>query len=369
MDLNTNGLLSGADVLRSQRTEAGRRYERFAAETRQLVRNDKDARKRLNDSILALREQRAISPGNVHSNTFLSSMSVQYANDEFIGDRLMPVVEVGKRSDSYPVYPKRERVGYPEDALGTRGSANELDESRSSDNYSVKDYGYRNFVGADVIENQDGAFDEMMDLVEAINEGIAFRREKRIATILTTGANFSGNTAALSGSDRWDSAASGDPIKNIQDGMAATWSGRGPGALWAYCSLDVANYLKRHSKVLDLFKYTQPGLVTMDLIARAVGLQGILVGAAREDTANSGQTASYSRIWGKVFGIVRVAARPNLRNASFGYTMRLRGDPVTQQWFDPNAGRAGGYYAKVATSEDHKIVAADTGYLFTTVIS
>jgi len=48
--------------------------------------------------------------------------------------------------------------------------------------------------------------------------------------------------------------------------------------------------------------------------------------------------------------------------------MRLRGDPVTQQWFDPNAGRSGGYYAKVATSEDHKIVAADTGYLLTSVI-
>lgn len=354
------------DIFARQRTERGQRSERLLEAIRNLDKND---RARLNAEILQIRSGIGVSPSSVHSNTILSTMSTQYANDDFIGEQLMPSLAVDKRSDSYAIYPKRERLAYPDDAMGPKGQANELDESRTTDNYSVRDYGFKNFVDAETIDNQDGAFDEMADLVEAILEGIAFRREKRIATVLTTGSNYSGNTVALAGADRWDSGGGGDPVKAIQDAKAAIWSGRGRSDLLAFTNLETFNVLSRHQAIRDLFKYTGSGLATPDLIAGYFGFAKLLVAAPREDTANSGQTASYSRIWNKSFGIVRVARRPSKRNAVFGYTFRLNGDPTTTQWFDPVAGKKGGYWAKVATSEDHKVVAGDTGYLITTPIS
>lgn len=352
------------EILQSQRTAKGLRYEQFVTNLKSLSQEKKDR------AGGPLWHSKAVAPGSVHTNTLLSNLSVMYANDEYIGEQLIPPVPVSKRSDVFATYPKRERLAYPEDLIGSRSAPNELNASRSTDNYSVKDYGLMDFVSQDTIDNQDAVFDEMLDLIENLNEGIAFRREKRLATILTTTTNFGSNTATLSGADQWDHASGGDPIKRIQDAKAALWQGRGPTDLVGYTSLEVLNVLARHPAIRDLFKYTGPeGLATADQIAKYFGLSKLLVASSREDTANDGQTASYSRIWGKHFGMVRVARRPSKRMAAFAATFRMNGDPVTTQWFDQKPGKQGGFYGKVGVSEDHKIIAADTGYLYASVIS
>lgn len=360
---------SDREVVASQRTEKGIAYERALKALRKKRQSgDKETRDMVREIGAEILATRGVSPSSVHSNTFLSNMSVQYANDMYIGEQIMPAVPVSKRSDDFAVYPKRERLAYPDDALGSRAEANELSETRSSDNYSVRDYGFQNFVSASTIENEDDAFDEMLDLIEAINEGIAFKREKRIAAIATTAANFAGNTTALAGTSQWSDAGS-DPIDDIQTARAAIWNGRGQTRVIGATSIDVFNVLARHAKILDLLKYNRSGLAKRAELAEIFGLDDILIGAAREDTANEGQTASYSRIWGKTFGVYRVATRPSRRSAHFGSTFRLKGDPLTTEWFDPKVGKGGGYNGKVGVSEDHKVVAGDTAYLITAAIA
>jgi len=201
---------------------------------------------------------------------------------------------------------------------------------------------------------------------EAIAEGIAFKTELRHAAILTNSSNF-GSTAAAG--TVWSNANGGTIIKDLQTARAALWMGRGPGDFVGFCSLDVANAMQRNPALLELMKYTKGGLVPMDEIAKMFGLSKILVGEARKDTANSGQTASYSRIWSDVFGIVRVARQPSIRNAAFGYTFRLGGTVKTRTWFNENVGTDGGYHAQISKHEVAKVVASDTGYLLTSVIS
>ena len=176
-----NHLDPAADAIyRSQRTERGLHYQRYMSGLRALRTSgrteDRDKCKRLDESVLRIR---GVGPGQVHADQIMSTISVQYANDEFIGERLMPMVPVAKRSDSFAIYPKRERLAYPDDSLGERARATELSESRTLANYSVRDYGYQNYVDAETINNQDAAFDEMANLTDAINEGIAFRREEK----------------------------------------------------------------------------------------------------------------------------------------------------------------------------------------------
>lgn len=359
-----------ADIVRSQRTEKGLLYERRRkAFSDKLRSGDPQARQVVKAFAEDILHTKAVQPGTVHANTFLTNFSVQYANDAFIGERLMPIVPVEHRSDTYAIYDKRNRLGQYDDSIGPRGDAKEVEESRTTDNYSVKDRALQNFLPGETLENQDAIFDEMLDLTESVNENLALNREIRIATILTTAANFSGNTATLSGSDQWDSSSGGDPIARVLSATAALWQGRQNSMLIGYTSIDVLNVLVRHPQFLDLFKYTRDGLVTRQQIAGLLGLDDLLIGAARYDAANIGQTASYSRIWGKHFGIVRVPSRPSRRSAGFGVTFQLRNDPVTFQWFDPKKGKSGGYFVKVGLSDDHKIVAADTGYLYRNVIS
>lgn len=311
-----------------------------------------------------------LTPGNVHIDSALSNVSIQYANEEYIGTSLMPVVTVPKLSDIYFIYDKRNRLAYPDDYMGARSSANELTESRSQGNYSCRPYAFKNYIDALTLANQDAPLNEMVDLTASVMEAIAFREELRIASVLTTSANFAaGNTTALAAGSRWDTAGGGNPIKDIQNAVAGLWNGRGPSKKLGYCDLDTWNVLARHPAVLDLFKYngSSPGLATPGMLASWFGLDEILVAKARKDTANEAQAASYSRIWGNCFGVLRVATSASLRNAAFGYTLRF-GQIVTTQWFDQSVGTDGGYYARVAVKEDHKIVASDTGFLISTPI-
>jgi hypothetical protein len=360
------------DIFSLQRTFAGVRYEKTMATLNEMRQAGGSEWERAKAGLFQGCVQKSLGVADVYSNKTLSSMSVQYANDAYIGDRLLPILNAGSQpTGNYFVYDKRSRLAYPDDLIGDREIPNEIDDARSTASFSCKDRGYTNSISKKVVDAADAPLDELMDLTEAINEGLAFKREKRQATVLTTAANFGSNTAALAAANRWDSAGGGNPVKDLQAAKAALWTGRGPSVVKGYCPRDVWDVLARHPQILDLFKFSgsNPGLATPDMLAKWFGLESILVGDAREDTANKGQTASYSRIWGSnTFGMVRVAQRPSIRNASFGYTFRMNGTVKSFQWFDGRAGYDGRWYSKVAVSDDEKVVASDTGYLLTTVI-
>lgn len=356
---------SQEDIKRLQRTAKGLKYEGMRDKLDAQLENPAFRAERT----AQIRAMRSVAPNEVHSNSFMANLSKMYRNDDYIGELVMPVCPVDKLSNNFASRDKRDRFNAPDDEMSFRSEAEELNESSSSDSYTLKPYGLTNSVEAATIANEDPGFDEMLEMTEAIWETLALKREIRIATAVTTAANYSGNTVTLAGADQWNSASGGNPIKNIQDGLAECFQGAGPGDMVGVTSLSVWNVLARHAQTMDLFKYVEPGLTKMDKLARELGLSKIVVGASRKDTANKGQTASYSRIWGKHFAIVRVARRPALRNASFGYTLRRAGDPVTVQWFDPKAGLDGSYFAKSGSFEQQKVIAGDTGYLFVDAIS
>lgn len=308
----------------------------------------------------------SLTPGAVHVDSALANLSVQYANEDYIGTQLMPVVTVAKLSDEFFVYNKRDRLGFPDDSMSGRSIAVELNEGRDTDTYSCKPYAFLNFVDALTLANQDAPLNEMIDLVEMPSEGIAHREEMRIAAKMCTGANYGGNTDALSAGERWDTAG-GHPIKDIQTAKSAIWMGRGPSDLVGFCSDAVWNVIARHPEMLQLMGLPQTGLATTEMVAGWFGLAKILVGKAWKDTANEGDAEVDARIWSDVFGIVRVARNATIRNASFGATMRF-GQVATDQWFEQKTGTKGGYYCRVSVHEDHKIIAATTGFLLTTVI-
>jgi hypothetical protein len=359
--------LSWLDIVNSQRSEKAASYLKQRNAAFEVIRKGGPAVERANAEYARLKD---IQPGTVHQNATMSNLSVQYANEEYIGEQLMPVLQVAKKSDIFYKYGQRDRLAYPDDALGARGESAEIQESRSTDTYACLTRGLMNGVDAETLENQDTPLNELLDMNESVSEARAFKTEQRIATALTaTGSYAAANTSAIAAGSRWDTASGGNPAKNIQDALAAIWSGRGPSEIVMWSSLDVFNVLSRHPQVLDLFKYSgTTGFATPNMIANFFGCSRYLVGKARNDTANSGQTVSYSRLWGSdFFGLTRVAKRASVRNASFGYVFQ-HGTVESQQWFDQRLGKRGFYYARQAWSHDYKIIANDTAYLYRTVI-
>lgn len=310
--------------------------------------------------------QKALT-GTIHVDQTLQNMTVAYRNEDYIADRLMPIVPVNQRSGIYFKYDKRSQIAFPDDAMGPRASANEITRSRSTDNYSVKDYGLKDFADVALMQNESAPLNDLAEMMPALIDACDFKREVRVANILTTSANYGSNTTALASGVRWD-VSGGKPINDFLTTRPKLWTGAGPGKIVAFTTLNVWNALVQNTTMQALFQYVRDGLLQPEQFGRYFGFNELVIANAWQDTANEGQAESDSKIWPDVFGIIRVANAPSIRNASFGYTFQVDGQRSSRQWFDNAIGTKGGYWGTVTSSEDHKIVAPDTGWLFTTVI-
>lgn len=355
------------DGLPVAKTEEGIAFARWMKALRATLKDQDDVDvKACNEALLELK----LRPNDVHQDELLTNLSVMYANDEYIGTRLMPVVFTnGALSGTYYEYNKRDRFAYPDDSMADRTTPPEISQGRTKRNYSLQPRALVEYLDFLTVQNQSAPLNEMVDLQMNVLEGLEHNREKACADILCTAGNYGANTVALGAGDRWDSSGGGDPGGVVDAAMAECWIGRGPGRFVGFTSLAVHNVLKRHPKILDQFKASgqRPGFATREMIREYFELDEYLVGKSRKDTANEGQTASYGRVWSNVFGIVRVATSPSLRNAAFGYT--LQDAPTnTDVFWQPEKSVKGSWMSRCARSDQQKIVAADTAYLITTPI-
>lgn len=348
-----------------------RRYEKSLLAIKDLLQSDNPKQKAIAQRANAELRKKFLSAGQVHVDSVLTSLSIQYANEAYIGMDLLPELQVPKLSGIYFIYDRRNRLAAPDDKLGARSRANEVNETRSTASYACEAYGLQDFVDLDMLENQDAPLSEMVDAVASVNELLALKRETRQATVITNAANYSSTNklTLATGSTSWKNGG-GNPILNLQTANAALWSGRGATKKVAAMDIFTWNELARHPLMLDLFKYggSAPGLMKPSMFADFFGIDEVLIAEARNDGANEAQAASFGRIWPNFFWLGRVAKSPSIRSASFGATFR-NGPIKTTEWFDAAVGSQGGNYIKTSFKEGYQVMAPDTAYLFSSPIA
>src|SRR5690606_13090924 len=201
-------------TLPKQRTESGIKYERFVSNIRSAITSKaKDpAVKAAQDEVLAVRD---LKPGSVQASTVLSEMSVMYANDEYIGTRLMPLNDVGKRTAEFYQYNKRDRFAYPDDEMEVRAEALEVSEGRTRTSVALQGRALKEFVDQTILNVQDAPLNEMMDAQANVLEGLSLKQEQRIATVAGVAGSYGAKTVAISAADRGDRPSVGAPVNDI----------------------------------------------------------------------------------------------------------------------------------------------------------
>src|SRR5688572_30697697 len=139
------------------RTEKGLAFDAFVKDVRQKLRgmtaHERDVLKTVNveflrclrdpqfraDFVADSAQRSVLTPHSVHSDQFLADLSVRYANDNFIGKRLMPEVRVPKLSGKFAIHDKRDRLAGPDDKIGPRGKANEITAGSTEGTYVLED--------------------------------------------------------------------------------------------------------------------------------------------------------------------------------------------------------------------------------------
>jgi hypothetical protein len=311
-----------------------------------------------------------LSKSNVHPvDPVLTQFMVQYDQnaDMFIADKLFPSIPApsGESGTYYTFSSSKNYFTLPdktERAPGTAYGRGQLGIGTST--YETKEDGWEIPVPDRVQRNALPPYDPRKDAAIAAAHVVKLRREKNIIDNITNATTFASYTAAVAAADRWDDNNS-DPVGDIDTYKETVRGncGRSPNCM--VMAYDVWLKLKEHTDIKARIKTTTDAIVTVDLVKRLFELDKLLISQAAYNSAEEGQTVSLSDMMSKKVFLGYINPTPSLTSPSVGYNIQLHGmqamtyrdEEITSEIIRSNV------------NEVQKIVAADCGYLLTTVIS
>jgi hypothetical protein len=319
--------------------------------------------------------------GEVHVDAILTNLSVAYLQkrDNFIADKVFPVVPVEKKSDSYFVYDKNDwfRDEAQRRAPGTESAGSGY--GLSTADYSCDKWAFHKDVDDDTMRNSDSPLNPKRDAAEYVASRMLIRKELQfVSDFLTTGI-WGTDVTGVSGTPgagefkQWSDFAASDPIEDVEAGKAGILSTTGFDANTLVLGYDVFRKLKGHPDVLDRIKYTSSQTVTAEMLARMFDIERVLVAKSVKATNKEGGTAAYGFAVGKVAALLHVADAPSLLTPSAGYTFGWTGvSEGLGQTVGTSEFRMEHLKSTRIESEfafDNKVVGADLGYFFTSAVA
>ena len=301
---------------------------------------------------------------DVHIDAALTQVSIAYKNDVLIAEKIFPVINVKKDSDKYFVYGKQSLKSYSLDrAPGTRAKQVEWNID-STPTYSVVERAAEVQLIDEVRENADDPIKYDADSTEFATDVLKLDLERRIANIVQTASNYaSGNSG--SPATKWNDPDA-DILADLDTAREKVRKAilKLPNTL--VLSQDVYLTIRRHPKLLEYYKYTRGGTLSVDILKEVFEVENLLVGVSSYDAAQEGKTQSMTDIWTDTAALLYVPKTPGLKQISFGYIFRKSGYPLVERWRE-DAVRSD--WLRVSDKYDCKIIDSYAGYLFTSVLS
>ena len=270
---------------------------------------------------------------DVHVNRPLTNIAVAYAQkaENYIADKVFPIVPVQKQSDRYFTFDKGDllRDEAEERAPGTEsaGSGVGID---NTPNYYAPVYAYHEDVDDQRKANADAPLTPMREASEQVTQKLLTKRERLWATaFFGTGIwdqDLTGVSASPSTNEflQWNDADS-DPATDIAAANEVIRGATGYEGNTLVLGASVYAVLKNNASVLDRIKYTQKGVVTAELLAGLFDVERVLVAKAVYNSAAEGATATVTDIFGKAALLCYAAPSPGIRTPSAGYTFAWTG--------------------------------------------
>lgn len=265
------------------------------------------------------------------SNTFVSplltNISLAYRNEEYIAEKILPVVPVIKDTAQIATYGMDNlRI---EESLRAQGSgANEVNHSVTlGDHYVLKDHALKEFVSKEEEDNADKPITPRIDATENLTDRMQVIKEKELADAMANTGVVTLNTT-LSGTSQWSDFTNSDPFADIKTGMEAVRTGSGMMPNTFVMSYAVMMTLMIHPDVIA--RLVNVTVVTSAMVIQALQLafpniKNVWVGSAQYNSGVEGGTDALADIWGKHFWVGYVSDKPRLKSRSFGFTYQAPG--------------------------------------------
>lgn len=308
------------------------------------------------------------------SNTFVSplltNISLAYRNEEYIAEKILPVVPVVKDTAQIATYGMDNlRI---EESLRAQGSgANEVNHSVTlGDHYVLKDHALKEFVSKEEEDNSDKPINPRIDATENLTDRMQVIKEKELADAMANTGVVTQNVT-LSGTDQWSDFTNSDPFDDIKTGMESVRTGSGMMPNTFVMSYAVMMTLMIHPDVIA--RLVNVTVVTSAMVIQALQLafpniKNVWVGSAQYNSGVEGGTDALADIWGKHFWVGYVSDKPRIKSRSFGFTYQAPGQnrQVKVLAYDEDKE---GRFVRINDKYDQKLVDNKCFYLIKSAIA
>lgn len=265
----------------------------------------------------------------------LQNVSIQYRNKSYIGDRIFRIIDTANPKAKITRYLKgawfRNEAGIR--AAGTRAKRGSFPVDEVS--IATAEYAFAKEVTDEDRKNaalpNAPALKPETDAIEYCSDKIDLSKEVRVADLIKGNTWIDGNATGEDAEGGWAAGSSNTFLPDINTGQRAIQAQTGMKANVLVIDYGTFMSLKEETTILDKIKYTQRGVLTVELLAALLELEEVLVGEALVNTAKetkAGTEWSASNIWevtatkGMGFLCHRPAS-PGLKVPSAGYQVRL----------------------------------------------
>lgn len=319
----------------------------------------------------------------IHIDRPLTNISVAYMQsaDNFIADKVFPIIPVQKQSDTFFIYNRddffRDEARVRAKGTESAGGTYDIEEAPP---YFARKYAFHTDITEEDIVNADSPLTPRTDAVEFVTHKLLIKKENLWAQKFfrsgVWGTEFVGTPDGTGGSNttkQWNDPTS-DPVAFIDNlrTMMQERTAYKPNTL--VLSPYVFNALKNHPDIVDLIKYTQRGVVTLDLIASLFELDNVYVPSAIMNTEAKGKEGKYEFVMGKHALLLYVEKNPGLKKPSAGYTFAWTGLKgagamgnrivrIPMPWLGMDTERIEGEMAF-----DHQIIGKDLGIFLKDIV-
>lgn len=311
-----------------------------------------------------------VNKSNTYVSPLLTQISLAYKNEEYINEKILPVVTVQKDTGKIATYGMDNlRI---EESLRAQGSgANEVSHTLTlGDHYVLADHALKDFVSQEEMDNADKPIQPQIDTTEFLTDRIQVIKEKELADSMANTGVITQNVT-LSGTDQWSDFTNSDPFDDIKTAMETVRTGSGMMPNSMIMSYAVMMTLIVHPDLIARL----PGIITVTSEAVVTALKlafpnikNVFVGSAMYNSAGEGVTGVLADIWGKHFWVGYIADKPRLKSRSFGFTYQAPGQNRQVKvlaYDDDKEGR----YVRINDKYDQKVVDNKCMYLIKNAIA
>lgn len=220
------------------------------------------------------------TPKSAHKDAALSNLSIGYTNSMYVADQVFGTVPVKKQSDYFFKFLRGDWFRLDAAVRGPGASARRGGYKLSTETYACKEYAFAHAVPIELLNNADEVLNPMETAVRFVTESILLAKEKVMATLLTSTANWTNCYEDAEG--LWVTTDTTNTF--LKDVLLRRETIRQ--AIGKYPNvmvMDAKTYkgLKEAPVLLDRIKYTgtqgNPADVTTQMIAMLLELDKVLV--------------------------------------------------------------------------------------------